>query len=282
LPAAVMAAKYNKAKVGSDAEDMHSGQFTSNADEGYLLNKYIEETYFGQTDYFTAASPLIAKNYRDTYPYLSPLVINNVIPKTNLVIKPNFQPQGVLKLLWFSQTVGSDRGLEAVIAAISKAQARVELHLLGHCSGRDLAMLNSLAKEHHLSADQLHFHAPLSPNYLLLFLENFDIGLASETASTLNRDICLTNKIFTYVQGGLAILASNTQAQALFMKRYPQTGQLYPINNADALAECLNRYANDSQLLYQTRLANYELGQTLLNWEHESQSFLNLISTTVS
>jgi hypothetical protein len=42
LPAAVIAAKYSGAKVGYDAEDMHSAQYKSEADDMYLLNKYLE------------------------------------------------------------------------------------------------------------------------------------------------------------------------------------------------------------------------------------------------
>ncbi|RZL30022.1 MAG: hypothetical protein EOP00_37020, partial [Pedobacter sp.] len=92
LPAAVLAATYLNAKVGYDAEDMHSGQFTDKSNSGYLLNRHIEKKYFPKIDYFTAASPLIAKKYKSIYPFLSPVILNNVFPaeiiNLNLEIKP--------------------------------------------------------------------------------------------------------------------------------------------------------------------------------------------------
>ncbi len=48
LPAAVLAAKYNNAKVGYDAEDMHSG-FSEPGSADNRINTYIEEKYFPLT-----------------------------------------------------------------------------------------------------------------------------------------------------------------------------------------------------------------------------------------
>lgn len=277
LPAAVLASKYWGVKTGYDAEDMHSGQFISPKDGMYQLNKYIEEKYFPETDYFSAASPLIAEYYSVTYPYLKPVVINNTFPKTHLKIKKNYSEGSPLKLFWFSQTIGSDRGLELIIKAIAHTAPYVQLHLLGSCTGNDFKTLIILAKNLGLNDEQLQFHKPIAPDKLFSFAAQFDIGMASETASTLNRDICLTNKIFTYLQSGLVIIASDTKAQKLFMQQYPTTGNLYDKNDITTLSDRLNAYAKDPELLYQTRLQNYLLGQADLNWEHESQVFLNLV-----
>ncbi|WP_439697057.1 hypothetical protein ACFGVS_00845 [Mucilaginibacter sp. AW1-7] len=277
LPAAIRAAAYWQSKAGYDAEDMHSGQFSSTRNNLYQLNKYIEEKYFPQAAYFSAASPLIGRYYARLYPYLKPVVINNVFPKTKLVIRENYKKGGPLKLFWFSQTIGSDRGLELVIKAISQTGGFVQLHLLGHCAASDRQLLLGLAGKLGLRGDQLHFHKPIAAAELFTFAARFDIGLASETGSTLNRDICLTNKIFTYLQCGLAILASDTQAQQLFMQQYPASGQLYDKNNEAALTGLLKHYAENPALLYQTRLENYRLGQTALNWEAESRIFIQQI-----
>lgn len=279
LPAAVIAAKKTKAKVGYDAEDMHSAQFTSKEDEVYLLNKYIETKYFGQTDYFTAASPLIASSYRQEYPALQPIVIHNVFPKTNLNLKRNHKKGECLKLFWFSQTVGENRGLELVIEAMTSTGNYVELNLLGHCPHQYKLKIQNLLHYHKLRKDQVKFHDPIPADELFRFATQFDLGLASETDISLNRDICLTNKIYTYIQCGLALIASDTQAQKQFLEQYPSTGKLYDKNNANSLSDCINAYANDPESLYQTRLRNYQLGQTELNWETESIKFIKVIET---
>ncbi|MGN8071253.1 glycosyltransferase [Mucilaginibacter sp. 22184] len=282
LPAAVLAAKYNGAKVGYDAEDMHSGQFKTREEKGYLLNKFIEEKYFPQTDYFTAASPLIAQYYKQTYPYLDPVVINNVFPRTDLPARPNTDATLPLKLFWFSQTVGPERGIENIIEAMALTAQPTELHLLGNCSDNDKIMITELAKYNRLDTGRIHFHQPIAPDELFKFTAQFDIGMATETAPNLNRDICLTNKIFTYIQAGLAIIASDTQAQRLFMEQYPSTGCLYQKNDAASLANCLLGYAENPESLTETKKMNYQLGQTELNWENESVIFQNVVELVSS
>jgi glycosyltransferase involved in cell wall biosynthesis len=278
LPAAVLAAKHTGAKVGYDAEDMHTAQFTSSHDEGYRLNKYIEEKYFKRVDYFTAASPLIAEYYKREYSYLKPVVINNVFPKTALNISPNYKAGEPLKLFWFSQTIGPERGLEDVIKALSATKGNVRLHLLGSCNEHYRSALLNLAGKLKLNADQLWFHKPMEADKVFSFANQFDIGMATETGTPLNRDICLTNKIFTYIQCGLAMIASDTQAQTLFMQQYPNTGKLYAKNELQSLTDSISFYLQNPDALYQTRLQNYLLGQTELNWETESHAFLTLVN----
>ncbi len=282
LPAAVMAAKFNGAKVGYDAEDMHSGQFKTQTEKGYLLNKFIEEKYFPHTDYFTAASPLIAQNYKQIYPYLNPVVINNVFPKIDLPVEPNIDSAQSLKLFWFSQTIGAERGIENIIGAMALIAKPTELHLLGNCSDKDKLMIMNLAKYNRLTAGQIHFHQPIAPDELFKFAARFDIGMATETAPNLNRDICLTNKIFTYIQTGLAIIASDTQAQRLFLEQYPATGSLYQKEDITSLANCISEYAQNPEKLLQTKQMNYQLGQTQLNWENESKIFRRIIESQES
>lgn len=279
LPAAVSAARRCGAKVVYDAEDLNSAQFESNKDDGYRLNKYIEEQYFPFVTYFTAASPLIASNYKKMYEYISPVVVNNVFPRTD---RPPMDPPGdaqPLKLFWFSQTIGPDRGLEQAIVAIGISEIDVRFELWGHCTAGYRDMLNATASANGLKPDQLIIHKPVAPDDIFEIASNFDIGLAGETGHSLNREICLTNKIFTYIQCGLAVLASDTAAQSLFLMQYPAAGLLYKKDSANDLADRLKAYDADRAALTETKRYNYTLGQTSLNWETESRSFLQLIET---
>jgi glycosyltransferase involved in cell wall biosynthesis len=281
LPAAVCAAKYTGCKVGYDAEDMHSGQFLSADDPNYQLNSYIEKRYFKQTDYFTAASPLIAKYYKREYSYLRPIVINNVFPKIMQKIRRNNKGGDPLRLFWFSQTVGPDRGLEDVLKAMATANGYAQLHLLGSCADDYKLKLLNLTLEIGLSADQLCLHDPVDADEIFDYTSRFDIGMATETGLTLNRDICLTNKIFTYIQCGLSMIVSDTKAQKLFLRQYPFVGRLYQRGDLRSLTACIDFYLENPDILSETRKRNYHLGQTKLNWESESKIFVNLVQNTI-
>jgi len=103
----------------------------------------------------------------------------------------------------------------------------------------------------------------------------FDIGLASETGFSLNNNIALSNKIFTYMQSGLAVAASNTPAQSALMQQYPETGKTY--SNAKELSIILTGYDQNRELLFQTKNEAFKIGQNQLNWENESRKFLNVV-----
>lgn len=280
LPAAVIAAKSAGVKVGYDAEDMNSGQFTSTHSEGYLLNRFIEEKYFSKTDYFTAASPLIGKNYKNIYPFLNPVIINNVFPRLD------FQPKaltstGAPALFWFSQTIGPNRGIETVIEAMGILAHKVTLHILGRCSDGYRSIIYDHARLNAVEKERIHVYAPLPPDQLFEFASQFDIGMATETGVPFNRDICLTNKIFTYAQCGLALMLSDTQAQTLFIREFPQSGKLYKKNDADSLAIGIEEYILDQNLLHKTKTTNFDLGQRQLNWDSEKAKFIKVIERTI-
>ncbi len=301
LPIAVKAAKFHKAKCGFDAEDFHRQEVSDNINsKEYQLAKYIEDKYLPQLDYLTAASPLIAAEYKKLYPSLNPVVINNVFSRAlippsgvgelppsgarglsysqDLGVSPHNSPFSILdsplKLFWFSQTIGKGRGLEDVIAAMQLLKnVNLELHLLGNVSSATKLYFQNLAKE-----IQIFYYEPIAPEAIFEFASRFDIGLALEQNIPYNRDICLTNKIFTYLTSGLAIIASETSAQKQFMQTHPTVGQSYEIGNIETLACIIKYYFENKEALLKAQKASIELAQTDLNWEVEGKKFLEIIN----
>lgn len=274
LPAAAHAAALNNKPYGFDAEDFHRQEIDDSIDSfHYKICTYLEDKYLPGANYITASSPMIADQYAALYKRtVSPIL--NVFPRaTGLSIVKNEKES--LKLFWFSQTIGPGRGLELVIRAIGQSGVNCELHLLGKPVEGYKQSLSELARDAGIANDNLYFHEPVKASQIFSIAPQFDIGLASETNSCLNRDISLTNKIFTYIQCGLAVAASNTMAQSSLLEQYPQTGGVY--KNAAGLSAILNKYNKNRDLLYQTKRAAYQTGQTELNWETESKKFLKVI-----
>jgi glycosyltransferase involved in cell wall biosynthesis len=275
LPIAVNAAKRNKVKSGFDGEDFHRNEMSDDiADSGVILKTAIEEKYIPQLDYMTASSQQITEQYTALFNRDITTVIN-VFPKVAIheIINNTNNP---LQLFWFSQTIGPYRGLEVIIEAINVSDLQIDLHLLGYSTNEYKKHLISLLKD---SKCKLHFHSPVYPEQLFTITRQFDIGFASETDLSINRTIALSNKIFTYLQSGLAVIFSNTIAQASFAKQYPQVGNVY--SNANELAQFLVKYNSDRVMLYQTKKAAFQLGQKKLNWEKESKNFLKVVKQTL-
>lgn len=279
---AINAAKRNKVKCGFDAEDFHRLEYSNELNHPDVKCKtFLEEKYFPKADYLTTASPLISLEYKKIFSALGFTTILNVFPLTNLKIRKSHEDEP-LKLFWFSQTIGPNRGLDEAIEAMKIiGSPLIEIHALGYPRKQAIEHYTKLIREYGFSDSQLTFYPPIPPDEIYSFASNFDIGLATEIGVPFNRAICLTNKIFTYIQSGLAVLASNTHAQKELLFNYPDCGKLFEIKNAESLAHGLDYYLMNRDALNNAKQASYALGQNQLNWETESKKLLKLVEDTL-
>lgn len=280
LPAVVAAARKCMAKAVFDFEDYHRGENSPHSIEA-LVVKSVEENYVPSLVYATAASPLIAQAYQSHFPELPIYTINNCFPHNYAPEKfPAIQDRS-LRLFWFSQYVGKNRGLEQVIAAMGKTgNSDIELSLLGNCSEQLREYLTREAITYGINPSQLHFIPPVSEKDIARIAAEHHIGLAVEVPYIENRNYCLTNKIFMYLLAGNAIIFSSTQAQEQFLQHHPGIGSLFTNGDIKELASIMSAYSNDPAFLNRQRQAAYQLGQTC-NWDSEQKRFLELIKELV-
>lgn len=269
---AANAAHITKTKAGFDFEDYHRGEFNDMKNKQLRRQIFIEEKYISDFRYITAASPMIAKAISNDFPYKSESIFNlfNVFP---LKQQPSFKDNAnsPLSLLWFSQHVGKDRGIEQIVRVLKSLNDRsIKLILIGNCTEDVKSYFLKMAGG---MASSIFFKGILTVDQLVETSSHCDVGFATELSVPLNRDICLTNKIFTYLLAGNAIIFSNTSAQYSFNKEY-KVGHLF--NNDKELEESIIFYKNKENLLAQ-RKYNYQLAKEKLNWENESQKLLTLV-----
>ena len=280
LPAAVLAAKENNSKCGFDAEDFHRNETSDDKlNPGVLLNTYIEDKYIKQLDYFTTASPLISVAYQELYSFLNPTTLLNVFPKQAINLQKATK-NSKLTLFWFSQTIGCKRGLEEVIEAMATLKIYpIELHLLGEIDDTTKKHFSAISDKNGLNSDCIFYYPPIPADEIFSFASQFDIGLATEISTPKNRNICLTNKIFTYIQSGLAVLASATSAQQMLMDAYPGMGLVYTSNQ---LSDRLYEYIQTTSLLESHQQAAGKYALDTLNWETEKEKLLLLVQSTLN
>jgi glycosyltransferase involved in cell wall biosynthesis len=286
LPVVAKLAKKNQAKYGFDAEDFHRQVDNDNlTSTPYKYAKYLEDKYLRDASYITAASPLISQQYTFLYPALKPRVINNVFSNPHKVIRsaePRQKKQKV-KLFWFSQTIGKDRGIQTVIKAMGLlTDKNISLTLLGSVNTDTKRYLENLVREQQLGPEQLIFIAPIEPDEIFKIATGFDAGLALEPGFCLNNNIALSNKLFTYIAAGLAVIATETTAQRAFMENYPSIGKTFPIDGYKELADILEYYYQNPDLLNEAKVNSELIAAKELNWENESQKFIDVINKTLN
>lgn len=278
---------YNAAKkasipYGVDVEDYHPGEYDDATPELYA--RQLMQGTLKDAAYVTAAAPLILEHTIKDVPEIKERsrVVNNVF---QLELQPKFQELPLkqseqLKLVWFSQNVGLDRGLDDVIGALNQINDfSIELTLIGNCTDSNKQSFTDMLTN---TKHALIFKKPLPEKELMQELAQYHIGLALEIVHNLNKRICVANKMATYLLCGNAIIASGTEGQELFMKQYPGIGQTYTSGNPTMLAAAITKYYKDKQLLQQHRWNGYKLAAEELNWEKEQQLFLAAVNKALS
>lgn len=285
LPMVVQIAKQNNAKLGFDIEDAYS--VTEKETNQTIVE--LEKKYLPKADYITCASPLYVDFYTNLYsslPQITPIlnVFDDIEEQENKEYKDRNTTNN-LSLYWFSQTTGKGRGIEQVIEALNLLDRKdIELHLRGEINKETTAYFLDIAKTQNVKQN-IFFHPLVSNQELALRTAEHDVGLALELKEPINRNLCLTNKIFQYLNTGLAILASDTKAQQLIMKENKEIGFVIDIQNTKETAQKIeilaNSKKNNTQELESMKIASKNLSKIKYNWTIEGQKFLEIIEQIV-
>lgn len=283
LPAAARAARKYGALYSFDAEDYHLGDlpdFPKHAHQKALIRR-IEQTYLPGAAYVTAASPMIAEAYAETYGIPVPTTILNVFSRKNA--PDAHTPRGTASpgpsLYWFSQTIGPGRGLETAIEALSRSRFRPHLYLRGTPAAGYQRVLQDLAAAQGV-ADRLHFLEPIAPDKLERAAAIYDIGFVGERPDTKNRAIALTNKLFSYWTSSLPTLVSVIPAHLPFVRKHPEF--IRPFTDPASLAAILDGWLGDPSQLADARQAAFQAAQDTYNWDREKNEVLKLVDRALS
>lgn len=283
LPAAAWAARRYGAKLGFDAEDYQSGIRSTTAPRTWddKLGEGIEAEYLPQCDHLTSASPGVSDALVALCGGRRPEPVLNVFPLAHRpACRPARTPGGPLRLYWFSQVVGTDRGLEDAVAALRDLPAGgAVLHLRGRCDDAARRYVARLVEAAGLPASAVVLLPPAPPEEMVALASEHDVGLALEVPASPNRIICMndlcTNKVFTYLMAGLALAATALKPCA---EVYDGAGFTYPSGDARALATSLRRWLNDPAALDRARESAWNTASRRYNWEHEQQTLLAAIA----
>jgi hypothetical protein len=285
LPAAA-AARSNNSLFAFDAEDFESGYFLYDTGPSPVDNlvQEVERDYLHACGYVTAASPEIARAYASKYSIPLPITVLNVFPLADR--PPEFRPtaeSGPLRLYWFSQTVGLGRGLEDVIRCIGRlSQCDIELHVRGRCSIDVHRALFLLADTVGVKKDMIVVHEPTSPRSMVKLAAVYDVGLALEQPVSLNRDLCLTNKIFSYLFAWNAVAATATRDQKPVIDSIGKAGFVYNPGDVEALARSLRIWYDDRRKLHEARCEAWSLGARRFNWDIEKKNLLGVVNSILT
>lgn len=281
LPAAAEAARSRGCPYGFDIEDYHDAETESALADPVerRIRRLLQQRLLPGSSPLACSAPMIAQKYTEKY-NVAPLVLLNVFPLSQAPKVP-LDPEPITEgrpavFYWFSQTVGPDRGLEGTIAVLARMRTPVELHLRGFVKPDYAAGLQTLASGCGLKRP-LRFLAPGSPNEMVRLAATADMGLSVERRVPLNRDICLTNKVFAYLLAGIPQLMTDTSAQCALAPELGAAALICKLSQAQESAARLDEFFANPAAVADARTSARRAAAGRFCWDLEKERFLRAV-----
>lgn len=285
IAAAGIAAERMSARFGCDLEDFHDAETDAALNDPAQRNatQRLQRVFLPRAAHLTAASPLIARAYEQAY-RVRPQVVLNVFSLREAPAAPSKRPpvsaNAPARLYWFSQTIGPGRGLEAMVAIVGRMRTPVELHLRGFGASDYASKLMALARTHGMER-AVRFQPPAPAGEMVRLAADADLGLSIEEAEPLNRDLCLTNKIFVYLLAGLPQLLSGTTAQTALAPELGEAALLGDLARAEETAARIDAFLGDHARVMRARESAWRIARARFCWDREKEKFLASVRSVI-
>lgn len=258
-------AKQHGISLGIDLEDFHEGETNDKSIQEEV--KKLVDFILPKSAYISAASPLILKHSIENIMLknIPSFVVENYFDAAEFMAPINIDGEK-LKLVWFSQHINYGRGLDKIIPIIKNHKDKFELHIYGN------------AHEHFVQQElegvtNVKVYPAMIQKDLHQKLSEYDLGLAlEEKSANANKNYALSNKILAYTQAGLYILASDTDAQKIFISNNPEAGVVTSFD-VEELEVTFLKCFSDALNIRATKAKRYAAANSK-NWQTESASII--------
>ena len=282
LAAAANAARKHGSRLGFDVEDLYADTHTPTTESLRARRRVlsIERRYVPGCSHISAVSAPVRKAFSDRYGCAAPVLMHNCCEWAERALldggRRDRSAAGGVSMYWFSQTIGLNRGLQDAIRALASVPESLHLHLRGAVTDDVARALIGLARESGVES-RVHLHGSEPPRSMLSRAAEHEIGLALEPGDTPNNRLTVSNKLFTYLMAGCAVVASDTEGQRSVMTTCADAGVLYQPGDVRALATHLNAWLARPDLLARARASALEAARLRWNAEVESRALVNAV-----
>lgn len=272
--------------VGVDMEDWYSEDLPPRARKSRPLRllRDLEKELLTTGAHATCPSRAMSEALAREFACPQPTVVYNAFPWSDRGSMDGLfkdrKDRRLPSIHWFSQTLGLDRGLDDLIAALPLLKHGAEVHLRGKPVKGFESWLARRVPE--AWRGRIVVHGLVPNTELLSRITEHDIGFAGETPLIRNKDLTISNKILYYLLAGLAVLASDTAGQREVAAQALGSVFLYPSGDAPALAASLDALLESADVLRQAKDAALEAAERTFCWERQEKALLESIERALS
>ena len=102
-----------------------------------------------------------------------------------------------------------------------------------------------------------------------------DVGLTLDKDTNINYRFSLPNKLFDYLQAGIAVIASGVVEVKRIVEKY-ELGAIIPTHDPLDIAETMARFVRDEELLSNCK-EKARAAAKELHWDHEKKNLTQII-----
>lgn len=236
----------------------------------------LETRFLSRCDLVLASSEQVGMALRERYRISQVLALYNAPP---LQSKLQAKPKSGLHLYWRNSTIGlGQRGLGIVLDAMPELPGDVVLHVQGR------KPLDPEGLHLRLASPRLRgrvvVHDSFEPGSAVWEASAHHVGLCPELDTCENQRLTVSNKLFDYMMGGLAVVGSNLPGIGSVI-RAAESGLLVNQGDPKALAEAVLRLYRDRALLAEYSANALRYAWRFGNEEHQMGTLRDAIEELV-
>jgi glycosyltransferase involved in cell wall biosynthesis len=265
-------AKLTNSKLIYDSHEYwsDSGIFGKNKIMLYVIS-FVENFLIKKSDLVITVSDNIAHLIKEKYKVNLPFVVRNLPEKwksgLDLRLRNELRISNSTILILYQGVINGE-GVVDLAKAFSKiSDGDVALVFLGNGEGVQYLKEN-------FNDNRIYFHPSVIHSDLPNFTCDADIGVHSMVGTNLNRINALPNKLFEYIQGGLALVISDLPEMSKVVNNY-KVGLTFKNGDVEDLFNSLLKLIRDKKLMNDFKLASIRCSNEL-NWDVEKNKLINI------
>jgi glycosyltransferase involved in cell wall biosynthesis len=202
----------------------------------HILARYTADAEVRIDTSITVCRPIAERYQRELN--IDPLVVYNAPTPVDLLDRSRPTKAASIRLIHHGYAQRS-RGIERMIEALALADRRFTLDLM--LMGDDAGYVRSLRRlAAQLAPGRVFFRDAVRPQDIVRTVAEYDIGLCVIQPRTYNTLMMLPNKLFEYVQAGLAVCVGPSPAMVDVVQHH-KVGVCSPGFEPEAVAATLNQ-----------------------------------------
>jgi len=230
--------------------------------------KRIERRIVPKLPFMITVNESIAELFRNEYK-IPVLVVRNVPLRNHFTTTKTRTGLGLPAdkkiLLIQGRGINIHRGVEEMVLAMKEVEGAVLLIIGG---GDVIPVLQKMIVEEQVS-DKVIMLPPMKREDLMQYTLAADIGLTLDKNTNINYRYSLPNKIFDYIQAGIAVMCSDLVEVANIVNTY-KVGTVTQNTEPSVLASTINMMISDEARLNEWK-KNASKVSEILCWENESK-----------